>query len=245
MRQIFRILGWVLITCGPALAAGCGGPTPAASPATTNVAGDTGGDGEIGDDDGQDGGDEGSETDVDLLQGCLPITGGDTQFSSTCSVSGYVLRVGVGCAVGDGSMTIDGDGSTYGTLHVGTGGAGTVRATAQDGVVFPAGSLVGMLHSIAYEGNELGATIRITLRTYEEDVLQEEFVFDETAEWYGVWRQPHNLERVSYETTRQYDAVELSAAVLPVARPASCYALPPICYDGGQVVARVHEFCSN
>ena len=162
----------------------------------------------------------------------MSIGGGGTQFSSTCDT----------CAVSDGAATIDRDESTYGTLEIvtaGSGGSGTMRATAQSGVVFPAGSHVGILQSIRFYGD-----VEMLLRTYENNVLQEEFVVE-----LAYFSSPDDPEPVSFKTTHPYDAVEFSVSDDPDVTPQppiTCYGNPPVCFPNGpQVNARIHEFCSG
>lgn len=156
----------------------------------------------------------------DSAQACMSIGGGGTQFSSTGGVT-------------DGPATIDREESTYGTLTILSAGSGTMRATAQSGVVFPAGSGAGILQSISYSGD-----VEMSLRTYESNVLQEEFAFVPGHQAPAV---------VSFKTTRQYDAIEFSATQLSADTdtPGSCYSTPPICNSPHEVTARIHEFCSN
>jgi hypothetical protein len=106
------------------------------------------------------------------------------------------------------------------------GGTVTLRATAQPGVVFPSGSLAGMVHSIAY-GASTG--LSITLATYAGGVQQEQFNFNSSGVGSST-QSPDEPGRVSYTTSAQYDAIELSFTRLS---------------GSGVVAARVHEFCSN
>lgn len=156
-----------------------------------------------------------------LLHGCQPISGGGTQTSSTASPTC------TDCGVDSEAQAIDGDGGTYATLQMpaNAGGTVTLRATAQDGIVYPSGSLAGMVHSIAY-GTSTG--LSITLVTYLDGTQQEQFNFNN-----GVGssnQQPDQPGRASWTTTSEYDAVELNFTRVA---------------GSGEVMARVHEFCSN
>ena len=158
---------------------------------------------------------------------CMSIGGGGTQFSSTCD----------SCVVIDGPRTIDADEDTYGELRIVSVGSGTMRATAQSGVVFPAGSLAGFLQS---SSTFASGDVEMLLRTYENDVLQEEFVVDQTG----------RPELFLFKTTRQYDAVEFSASQFdPNTTPPAIgcgYAMPTNCQPPPhEVRAYVREFCSN
>jgi len=156
-----------------------------------------------------------------LLQGCRSISGGTTRASSTTSAGC------TGCGVTDSTRAIDGDGASYATLNMPANAAGTVtlRTTAQPGIVFASGSLAGMVHSISY-GTSIGLSVK--LNTYLSGSLQEQFNFSSGSG--DSSQSPERPGRVSYTTTKQYDAVELSFA-----RTAGT----------GVVAARVHEFCSN
>jgi hypothetical protein len=159
----------------------------------------------------------GSDGGGDLLQGCLPIGGGGSTFNSVCN----------GCSVNDGAAAMDRDGATYATLVMGANspGSGSFRVTAQNGVIFPAGSLAGMVHSISYGPSTL---MFIALRTYLAGALQEDFTFNNGSG--SSSQDPSKPGRVSYTTSLQYNAIELS-----VTRTGG----------SGTVEARVHEFCSN
>ena len=153
---------------------------------------------------------------------CPSIGAVETQFSSTCD----------SCVVTDGTKTIDQDETTYGTLQIVGAGSGTMRATAQGGVVFPAGSQVGIQHSIHFTGD-----VEMLLRTYEKDVLQEEFAIEDSP--------------ISFKTTRPYDAVEFGVSQFDPgvsgALPTQCgYAPPTNCTPSPhEVEARIHEFCTG
>lgn len=157
----------------------------------------------------------------DLLQGCSPVYGGGTSTSMSVSPSC------VGCNVSNPGQAIDGNGSSFATLNLPANSAGsvTLRATAQSGVVFPAGSLAGMVHSISY-GTSAG--LAISLVTYAGGVQQEQFNFNSGAG--SSSQDPASPGRVSYTTAQQYDAIELNFTRAS---------------GTGVVEARVHEFCSN
>ncbi len=167
------------------------------------------------------GGGGGSNGGGNLLQGCRPISGGSTATSMSVS-SGCV-----GCNVSNAAQAIDGNGSTFATLNMPASSAGsvTLRATAQSGIVFPAGSLAGMVHSISY-GTSAGLVI--SLVTYAGGVQREQFNFNSGGG--SSTQDPASPGRVSYTTTQQYDAIELNFTRASGA---------------GIVEARVHEFCSN
>lgn len=157
----------------------------------------------------------------DLLMGCSPITGGGTSTQQSISPGC------AGCAVSSSSNAIDGSGSSFANLQMPGGSAGTVslRAVAQDGVVFPSGTLAGMVHSISYGTS---SALAISLRTYLMGAQQESFNFNSGAGSSDM--DPSQPGRVSYRTQMQFDAVELDFTRTG---------------GTGEVNARVHAFCAN
>lgn len=162
------------------------------------------------------GGDSGN-----LLMGCSPITGGGT--STQQSVSPGCA----GCGVNAPASAIDGSGVSFANLQMPAGAAGTVtlRAVAQNGVVFPAGTLAGMVHSISYGTS---SALAISVRTYAMGVQQESFNFNSGAGSSDM--DPAQPGRVSFSTQTQFDAVELDFTRTG---------------GTGEVNARVHAFCAN
>jgi hypothetical protein len=133
----------------------------------------------------------------------------------------------VGCEVRNASRAIDGDGASFATLFMPAAASGTValRALAQPGIVFPAGSRAGMLHSISYGDSTV---VLITLATSLGGEPQEEETFNFGS---GASEQdPSRPATASFPTSAPYDAVELRFS--RVGGP-------------GEVNARVHAFCSN
>lgn len=156
-----------------------------------------------------------------LLSGCAAITGGGTRTAETIGATC------AGCDVTNSGQAIDGNGASFATLVMPDTASGTValRAIAQDGVVFAAGSRVGMVHSISY-GTSTG--LAIVVRTFLDGMQQEQFNFSTGS---GSSDQaPSEPGRASYTTVMQYDAVELDFT-----RAAG----------SGPVNARVHAFCAN
>ena len=159
---------------------------------------------------------------VDALERCRAIQGGGTRASFSITPSC------VGCTVSEPQRAIDGDGGSYATLHMPAGSGGTValRATAQTGTVFAAGSLAGFVAAVTY-GPSASAVTEIV--TYAGGVEQERIPLriDGTGSASGP------LDRPGYEAaqaTRQYDAVEFSFT-----RSSGT----------GEMTTRVHAFCSN
>ena len=159
---------------------------------------------------------------TDALERCRAIQGGGTRASFSITPSC------VGCTVSEPQRAIDGDGGSYATLYMPAGSGGTValRATAQTGTVFAAGSLAGFVAAVTY-GPSASAVTEIV--TYAGGVEQERIPLriDGTGSASGP------LDRPGYEAaqaTRQYDAVEFSFT-----RSSGT----------GEMTTRVHAFCSN
>lgn len=164
----------------------------------------------------------GDEAVADALGRCGSIHGGGTRASFSVTPSC------VGCTVSEPQRAVDGDGGSYATLHMPAGSGGTValRATAQSGTVFAAGSLAGFVAAVTY-GPSTSAVTEIV--TYAGGVEQERIPLriDGTGSANGP------LDRPGYEAAqaaRQYDAVEFSFT-----RSSGT----------GEMTTRVHAFCSN
>lgn len=164
----------------------------------------------------------GGGTVTDALQECRSIHGGSTAASARITPSC------VGCTVSEPQRAADGDGGSYATLHMPAGSGGTValRATAQAGTVFAAGSLAGFVAAVTY-GPSASAVTEIV--TYAGGVEQERFPLQID----GTGQSNGPLDRPGYEAaraSRQYDAVEFSFTRASGA---------------GEMTTRVHAFCSN
>lgn len=168
------------------------------------------------------GGGSDSNGSAELLRGCSPIAGGNTTVQT--SVSATCLN----CSVSSASNAIDGNGTTFATMSMpsNSGGSTTIRAVAQPGVVFAAGTVAGSVDSIEY-GQSTGLTISLT--TFANDIQQETFNFNFAGS--GVReRSSTNTSRTGFTTTLQYDAVEVNFTRTG---------------GNGSVQARVHALCSN
>lgn len=100
--------------------------------------------------------------------GCLAtLTGGGTQIDGDVSAC-------PDCSFEDGAFAIDDSAASFARLELGAGGgAAAVRATAQAGVVYPAGQYAGV---VAYfpKSSTPNANVNIAVRTYLGGVLQEQ-----------------------------------------------------------------------
>jgi hypothetical protein len=144
---------------------------------------------------------------------CDTITGGASSVSSTGPAS-------------NPGRAADGDLGSYGALVFSPSGSGTIRATAQDGVVFPAGSRVGAFVSFLSQSGS-NAT---SMRTYLDGILIETGdpatgFFDPT---YGDTAAGFY---VGFEASAPFDAVEF-AEVTSGGTQTSEYRVYEICSDG-------------
>jgi hypothetical protein len=145
---------------------------------------------------------------------CDSITGGGSTVTST----------GPAFSVADAA-----DGSLYshGELRLTTASqSGSIRATAQDGVVFPAGSVAGVFSTYMNQGTS-NATL---IRTYLEGVQVE------TASPLAVIFEPTEGGTgaeffVGFETSQPFDAVEFSETDNGANGTAE-YRVYEICSDG-------------
>lgn len=150
------------------------------------------------------------------LHGCSPIAG---------SVTGSTSPGCLSCGAENLPLAADGNAATYGSIEMPdtSSGSGSIRVTAP--ATMSAGTMVGMVHSIAY-GPSTGLSILLT--TYLSGAPQEVFSFNNGAG--SSDQSPSSPGRASFATSLSYDAVELSFS-----RGSGT----------GGVSARVHEFCSN
>jgi hypothetical protein len=152
---------------------------------------------------------------------CSYIYGGGT---TTLVTSGCAT-----CTVTDEAAAIDGNPETFATITypVGVQGTMALRATAQNGVVYPSGSAAGVLLSRASSGQSL-ANNDFDLRTYLNGTLAGSTVKVAPSGLSGP--NSSGRYRVDFAAPAQFDAVELGYS-----NGASV----------GAVSIRVHEFCNN
>lgn len=145
---------------------------------------------------------------------CDSITGGGSTVSSTGPAT-------------DAADAADGSQYTYGILELtSTSQTGTLRATAQDGVVFPAGSRAGAFAEYLNQGSSNVTSIR----TYLDGVLVESSspatsIFDPTDG--GIPAAVYT----GFVTSAPFDAVEFSE-VDNGANGTAEYRVYEICSDG-------------
>ena len=142
------------------------------------------------------GGDDGVDAD---LQGCTSISGGGTQVSFTSSAGCP------SCASADNARAADGNFDSAATMQMGPGGAATIelRVTAQDGVIFPSGSSVGLAYSLATDAQ---AGLTPSFVTYLNGVQQE----TRTSSVNGVGSGSGQKQSTQFRANRQFDAVAFS-----------------------------------
>lgn len=165
------------------------------------------------------GGGGGNNQSPALTADCAAITGGGTAVTETGNCSA--------CTVLAPNSAADGDTGSFATLShpAGASGANSLRVTAQDGVVYPAGTPATVINSVDYDGNSVST--RITLQTYLDGVPQESTNLGPTN---GVGGQDQETMRRGFNATLPFDALEISF------QRAS---------GAGTVAVNVHEFCTN
>ena len=154
-----------------------------------------------------------------LAADCAAITGGGTTVTETGTCST--------CTVQAPGSAADGNTGSFATLShpAGASGANSLRVTAQDGVVYPAGTPATVINSVDYDGNSVST--RITLQTFLNGVPQESTNLGPTN---GVGGQDQETMRRGFNTSLPFDALEISF------QRAS---------GAGTVSVNVHEFCTN
>lgn len=153
---------------------------------------------------------------------CAAISGGGTQATQSVQCTGGA------CSGSNKDAAIDNNLGSFATLHLEPNAAGTVRlrATAQDGVVYPAGTPATVVYGIARSaGNSLNTAE--TISTYLDGVLQETGNASSTN---GSTSGSKPAGRRGIGTVLQFDAIELIYA-----------------QSGGTATVdiQVYEFCTS
>lgn len=96
---------------------------------------------------------------------CDSLAGGATETTENCA----------GCDSSDVPRAADGSLSSHASLHMATGGAGSIalRATAPAGVVYPAGTPAAVVYGADFEGSGVNTATTTTLTTYLAGQVQE------------------------------------------------------------------------
>ena len=158
------------------------------------------------------GGGSGSGGTAAASPGCTTISGGGTTTSfdsDTC----------LNCSASNRDQAVDGNLDTFGTLTIPAGSAGSpsLRANAQDGIVFPAGNVAAVVLSAG------PANSRIHVLTFLDGVPQDNGVGRSTA------TTRDGIVTVAIETTQAFNSVEFQFDA-----------------DAGvQESAMIREFCSS
>ena len=151
---------------------------------------------------------------------CAAITGGNTQVTPTLNCAG--------CTVSNAPAAIDGNTETYASLFIpaGVGGTLALRATAQDGIVYPAGTPAAVIYAIdRSSGNTLNTAETIT--TYLDGAPQQT---GNAGSVNNVSGGDVQRGRRAIGTAQQFDAIELAYA-----------------QSGGSASSevQVYEFCTS
>jgi hypothetical protein len=78
---------------------------------------------------------------------CMSMAGGGVRVEASADCAG--------CGVGAAGAAIDGDFASYASMQVVRGGATRLRATAQPGIVYPAGNAAGIAAAEIFDISEL------------------------------------------------------------------------------------------
>jgi len=172
------------------------------------------------------------------------LTGGNDSGTRTIASCDSILGATVastpcpGCTIDGASKVADDDGYSYAAVDVPQAApeAGAMlRATAPDGVVFPAGEWAGVFLTSPSGGGvvDTNGSNSVQLRTYLDGVLQETDAVNNRIQYLPRGDSsdlPHMF--VSFHTSREFDAVE---AVIGNGDATV----------GGPTLWKVHELCSN
>lgn len=169
---------------------------------------------------------------VDSL--CDEIAGGNTQVEFSAS------ETCIGCASEADANAVDGSDATFATLTFArvTQGPIRFRATAQDGVIYPAGESPSVTFSAPDDVN----FIRVEIRTYLEGIEQERVCHR------GVDFNQEDRMVIGLEATKPFDAVEASLQRTNIELPDTDCGGTQVSPDISPVVVeplqiRVHDFC--
>ena len=131
---------------------------------------------------------------------CAGLTG--------ATATGNVACTAGTCGVDFHQAAVDHDLRTYAVLTMtsNTSGSVSIRATAQEGVTYPAGTPAAVVYGIdRTEGNTIGNTVRIT--TYNDGALQES---EQGGTTNGTGGGDEDAGRHAINTSLPFDAIELN-----------------------------------
>jgi hypothetical protein len=136
---------------------------------------------------------------------CASISGGSSRLTSSCN----------GCAFSDTSAAADGDLFTAASVTVSavsTAVTATIRATAQNGIVYPAGNQAGIFFT---DNSDVCGNCGVTINTYLGGQLQESDTGLSNSNVNGQGSRAEYFTSVN--TTKPFDAVEVvySGATTP------------------------------
>jgi hypothetical protein len=150
---------------------------------------------------------------------CDSITGGSSQFTSSCT----------SCAIATPSAAADGNLNTSADITPNSGATGdsaTMRATAQSGIVFPAGSKPGVMLTQPRFDSTANDVI-----TYMNGAMQERLAGNSTAAI-----KPGGGQAAAYFTftsTKQFNAVEFTTTNTWPSGQSPVYRIYELCSNGG------------
>lgn len=132
---------------------------------------------------------------------CAAISGGGTQATQS------VQCTGAACSGNNKDAAIDNNLRTFATLRMPPGASGTValRATAQAGVVYPAGTPAAVVYGLTRSGGNSTGTAQ-NIRTYLNGALQETGSISTS----GTQGGDVPAGRRAIGTALPFDAIELS-----------------------------------
>jgi hypothetical protein len=145
---------------------------------------------------------------------CESITGGESQVSSIATPGGSVLYQ---------ELAIDGNFGTHAEMTAIPGGTTSLRATAQSGIVFPAGTFAGITAVCEQESNGY----LITISTLLGGTPQESAV------------SACDPVQQGFVTNKPFDAVQVDVQVPPQTHIYTCYPC------AAERSLSVYEFCGG
>lgn len=159
--------------------------------------------------------------DGNVPAGCLDtLTGGGTAVSVDSGAC-------PGCTVTDANRSIDASADSHALIGYDTsGGEVLMRATAQPGVVFPAGNFAGALVQFPRRQSGGFSNVGISIRTYLNGVLQERVTSTQTT--IGNVDGAGAITLYGGETGQAFDAVEASMNL-----------------GGGPATVMLYDFCAD
>jgi len=168
---------------------------------------------------------------------CDSITGGGSKVSSQTEAGC------IGCTIDHPEAAADGRTDRFASLTLFSLAGASLRATAQPGIVYPAGGRAGVLYSPPAnnpngDNIDAGGTWSYGVRTYLRGTLQE--TGSSPVDDEAIASGPSAAQRyLSIETTKPYDAVEAYFSDAQVRIGGQGQVTP------GSAAFKVYELCSD